>query len=274
MSVKPVKPVKLVKPVQPIPPPTPTAASSVRAQLRESVTIAAAALALRRFVRSRWLPIDLALLLALFLVCFRFPFGATYFFDITTFGIGGITVVTAYALVRILVPPITYLRMGLRSSLRGVLTGLTLATAVISTFLILLLLFLALITQRFAGTTAGLLVAGAIGLIANCILLGTLTIVLSTPATNTLLRLAFLVWLVLAFASYNADGFLAVLLFPARLLLLPFAVCYNFGVTGVIGWGGLLALLAEAAYVFGLVWFADVMLRRRLRRHPRIAQEL
>jgi hypothetical protein len=249
---------------------TVTAASILPAKLasalglKRQVVVGTAELALHRYTRSRWLPACIALVLVLFLVCFRYPFGAPYFYDIATFGMVAITIVTTYALVHWILSPMAYLRTGLRTSLRSMFAGLALASATISTSLILLLLFLALITRRFAETMPGPLIAGTIGLLANCILVGTLTVTLSTPATAKTMRFAFLVWLVVALSSYDADGLLMVLLWPARLLLLPFAACYNFGVTGTIDFRGLLALLAEAAAVAGLVWFSEANLRSRL----------
>jgi len=75
-----------------------------------------------------------------------------------------------------------------------------------------------------------------------------------------------LLWLVLAFASYQASGLLAILLFPAKLLLLPVAASYDFGVTGSIGWGGLLAIVVQAAYIVGLIWFATASVENRRHR--------
>jgi hypothetical protein len=218
-------------------------------------------LALRRFSRSRWLLLTLFLALVLFLVCFRYPFGASYFYDIATFGLGAITATAAYVLVRWVTPPMWYIRYGLRTSLASVFAGLVLAMTAISASLILAVLFLALITGRFVDTEPGPLVAGAIGLLANCILVGTLTMTLSTPATTAAIRRIFLVWLILAFASYQTSDILAVLLFPARLPLLPVAACYDFGNSGSIGWGGLLALLVQISFVVGLVWFHEASLR-------------
>jgi hypothetical protein len=229
--------------------------------LQSRIMLETAELALRRFIRSRWLLLTLFLALVLFLVCFRYPFGASYFYDIATFGLGAITATTAYVLVRWVVPPIHYIRYGRRTSTESVFAGLVLAMAAISASLILLVLLLALITGRFVDTGPGPLVAGAIGLLANCILVGTLTMTLSSPATTAAMRRIFLVWLVLAFASYQADGIFAVLLFPARLPLLPVAACYDFGNSGSIGWGGLLALLFQAGLVAGLVWFHEASLR-------------
>ena len=244
------------------------APASVPAQLalalgiKPQVTTSIVELALYRYPRSKWLPLDVALLLVLFLICFRYPFGTVYFYDISTFGLGAIVVLTTYGLVHSLLHPITYLRIGLRSSLRSMLVGLTLASAAIATLLLLSLLFLALITGRFAETTPGPLIAGGVGLLANSILLGAVTIALSTPASTIITRLSFLVWLVLALASYNASGLLGILLFPFRLPLLPFAACYDFGVTGVIGWGGLLALVGQLIGIGGIIWYCEARLSR------------
>lgn len=222
--------------------------------------------ALHRYSRSKWLPLDVALLLVLFLICFRYPFGAAYFFGIATFGLGAIVVVTTYGLVLSVLRPMTYLRIGLRDSLRSMFIGMVLASAAISALLLLSLLFLALITARFAGTTPGPVIAGGIGLLANCVLVGAATIALSTSVTTNITRLFSLVWLVLALASYNADGLLGVLLFPFRLPLVPFAACYNLGVTGVIDWSGLLALLGQLICIGGIIRLCEVGIRRRLSR--------
>jgi hypothetical protein len=220
--------------------------------------------ALYRYSRSKWLPIDVALLLVLFLICFRDPFGSAYFFDISTFGLGAIVAMTTYRLVHSLLRPMTYLRIGLRDSLRSMFIGLVLASAAISALLLLSLIFLALITARFAGTTPGSVVAGGLGLLANCVLVGAATIALSTSVTTNITRLFSLVWLVLALASYSASGLLGILLFPFRLPLLPFAACYNLGVTGVIGWSGLLALLGQLICIGGIIWLCEASIRRRL----------
>src|SRR5215469_10850735 len=76
--------------------------------LQSAVMLETAGLALRRFMRSWWLLLVVWLTLMLFLVCFRYPFGATYFYDITTFGLGAITAVAAFVLVHLVVPPMRY----------------------------------------------------------------------------------------------------------------------------------------------------------------------
>jgi hypothetical protein len=234
--------------------------------IKPEVSIGILERALYRYSRSKWLPLDVALLLVLFVICFRYPFGAAYFFDISTFGLGAIVAVTTYGLVHSVLRPMTYLRIGLRDSLRSMFIGLVLASAAISALLLLSLLFLALITARFAGTTSGPVIAGGIGLLANCVLVGAATIALSTSVTTNITRLVSLVWLVLALASYSADGLLGVLLFPFRLPLLPFASCYNLGVTGVIGWSGLLALLGQLICIGGIIRLCEAGIRRRLSR--------
>ncbi|MGO8949545.1 MAG: hypothetical protein ACLQUY_18220 [Ktedonobacterales bacterium] len=238
---------------------------SLRLGLKPPIVVEIMELSLYRFVHSKWLPIGIALGLLLFLVCFRFPFSASYFYEVSTFGLGAIVLVMAYALAQRILHPMSYLRTGLRTSLSSAFAGLALALGAISAFLMLSLLFLALLTQRFAEAALGPLVAGSIGLLANCILVGTLAIALCTPATNTIIRLAFLLWLVLALASYQATGLLGLLLVTARVPLLPFVACYSFGVTGIIGLAGVLALAAQVACVFGIIWFCQASVRIRLR---------
>ena len=100
--------------------------------LQSTVMLETAELALRRFSRSRWLLLTLFLTVVLILVCFRYPFGASYFYDITTFGLGAITATAAYVMVRSVVPPMWYIRYGRRTSLESVFAGLVLAMAAIS----------------------------------------------------------------------------------------------------------------------------------------------
>lgn len=220
---------------------------------------------LTRLARSWWLAVDMALLLLLFLVCFRYPFGASYFFEISTFGLGAVVVLLSYALVQRILRPTYYLRVGLRSSVRSVFAGLVVTQTILSVSSILVLLLLALITGRFAQGSPGAVTAGAISLSANATLVGALTIALCTPATNRLMREAFLLWLVLALASYSASGFLGAVLVIARLPLLPFAACYSIGATGTIDMAGLVALIAQLVLVSGIVWFCDISVSRRSR---------
>jgi hypothetical protein len=234
-------------------------------QISPAVTMSILELGLYRYSRSKWLPLDVMLLLAVFLICFRYPFGSAYFYDVSTFGLGAIVAVTTYKLVHSILRPVTYLRIGFRAGTRSMFLGLVLASAAISTLLLLSLLFLALVTSRFAGTGPGPLIAGAIGLLANCVLVGAATIALSTSVSTTIIRLSSLVWLVLGLASYSADGLLGILLFPFRLPLLPFAACYNLGVTGVIGWGGLLGLLSQLICIGGIIWLCEASISRRRR---------
>jgi hypothetical protein len=251
---------------RPTEPTSPPAQLALALGIKPEVTMSVMERGLYRYSRSKWLPVDIALLVVLFLVCFRDPFGAAYFFDISTFGLGAVVAVTTYALVHSLLHPVTYLHIGLRSSLRSMFIGLVLASAAISALLLLSLLILALITARFAGTAPGSLIAGGIGLLANFVLIGAATIAISTSVTTNIIRLFSLVWLVLALASYSADGLLGIVLFPFRIPLLPFATCYNLGVTGVIGWSGLLALLGQLICIIGIIWLCESGIRRRLSR--------
>src|SRR5260370_42015342 len=104
---------------------------------------------------------------------------------------------------------------------------------------------------------------GALGLLVNCIILSTLTVVLSVPVATRRGQIVFLAWLVAVLYSNSnlgpAAGFLAV----SRIPLAPLAACYNLGATGTMRWNGLLMLALAAGCVVGLAQWAALWLARR-----------
>lgn len=213
------------------------------------------------FFESGWL-ISVALVgLALGFLVFWRPGGATYIFTTASFAYGALAFATAALLARSLRP-----QAGQRTVLADLghvatLRGLALTMGLLESATIALLLAALLIFGRVQEGNAGAFLAGAVGLLANCVALGVSAGVLLAVMSQRL-WIAALAWLVAGLWSYSAHPPLRDILFVARLPLIPFGTLYNAGASGAFGWRGALALLCEAALVAMLLWVAPVLDRR------------
>src|SRR5262249_26905052 len=107
--------------------------------------------------------------------------------------------------------------------------------------------------HRFTAASWGDLVAGMLGLLLSCTLLGVLPLILSSPPAPPDLRLVALIVLVLGLASYNVTGALANLLLIARLPLLPLVACYTLSQGNANVWMWLGAPVAALGSLASLV---------------------
>ena len=208
---------------------------------------------LAAFLESGWL-YSLALIgVAMGFLLFWRPGGATYIFTTAAFAYGLLAFATAALLTRALrsddarqrhiydFGPIAYLR------------GLALAMGIVQSGAIVLLLAALLGFHRMQETSAGMLIAGATGLLVNCVAFGIVVALLLSTMTQTRGIIA-LAWLVAALWSFSAHGLLRYALAVARLPLIPFGTLYNAGASGDFGWRGALATLCEAVIVAFLLW--------------------
>jgi len=104
---------------------------------------------------------------------------------------------------------------------------------------------------------------GKTGLLVNCIIISTLTVVLSVPMATRRVQIVFLAWLVAMLYSNSNLGPAAGLLAVSRIPLAPLAACYNLGATGTMSRYGLLMLALAVGYVVGLALLAEFWLARR-----------
>lgn len=229
--------------------------------------------ALRRFVRSVWLIVELIGVGLIFLVCFRSPVTVRGFFEPAGLGLALLSAVGTTGIVVSVVPPRLYARLAPRKDYRSMVGGLMLASGIIQGCAAVTLTMLVLLFQRIPALgpdgvpgAGAALAAGMVGLLANTVLVAALTVALAPPLGTQAARLVFLAWLCLALYSYIATDFLGSVLTVVRLPLLPFAAGYSFGQSGVIGAAGVLALGVEAAYIGALIALAPrwVPLRKRL----------
>jgi hypothetical protein len=93
-------------------------------------------------------------------------------------------------------------------------------------------------------------------LIVNCIVLSTLTVVLSVPIATRRIQIVFLAWLAAVLYSNSNFGPVASALAVTRIPLAPLAACFGFGTTGIVGWYGVLMVIVAVGYVVGLTLLA------------------
>lgn len=241
-----------------------TARTAARARdLWQWPAVAAARALLWDYLSSGWVVGEAVVLVAFFLLAFRDAGDTAHFFNAASLGLGtlailGTAVAVAHTLDVTLYGPLAE-RYGRSAAIRG----LALALVAVRLGSYLYLLALALLSGKIVDASFGALLAGSLGLLANVILLSLVTVALCLPFSTSRERIGFLFWLVAALFSYTDNGFLAQLCVVARLPLLPLAACFDSGITGELGWGGLLALLIVAGYALGIVRLIDWRLETR-----------
>lgn len=265
------------------------AATSIKTHERETrasgilrgPTFVVARRALASHLRSGWLWGEVMLVLALFVALFNFPGegDAHYLFSVGALTLGGEAVGATAIFMQRAFRTGAYLSLARLTGRAAYIRGQILAAGALRLPLYLLLLTLYVLAHGlpYPGYTiplhgaavvpigVRLLVTlfGSMGLLANCLVLVALTAALSSPMSTRVELIGFLAWLVLALSSYASAGPFAPLLTVARLPLLPVVACLNLGIGGSLSWQEVAALLAQAGYVAGLVYFAQWQLVRR-----------
>lgn len=112
-----------------------------------------------------------------------------------------------------------------------------------------------------AGATPANITIGAIGLLANCIVISTLVVAFSAPIATRLARIVLLAWVAAVLYSGTSPSPIATILSITRIPLMPLAACYNLGASGTIGWSG--ALVIDIAYIIGLTLLAEYWMAKR-----------
>lgn len=242
-----------------------------------AITIARFTLA--SYIRSGWILGDIIFVWLLY-AAFFFEFGGNvgYFFGTAGQGLGALAILGTVVMGQRAMNARVYLPLARITSRSSYIRGLVLATGVLRVPAFLLLLLLASSYHHFspppctgpggvggciAGATPGNITLGALGLVANCIVISTLVVTFSAPIATRLARILLLAWVAAVLYSNTALGPVAAVLSITRIPLMPLAACYNLGANGSIGWPGLLALLIAAAYVVGLTLLAEYWMSRR-----------
>jgi hypothetical protein len=212
--------------------------------------------------RAGWLASEVLLAVALAVLMFWSVDDATYFFATAAIGLGLLGIVFAAVLAHEALHPQVRSLLVATHGRAAFIRGLVLAAGTMRALVCLLVVGLALAFGRISGTTATSLLADTTGLIALCVLAAALTVTVSSPLATRVERLGLLAVLDAALYSVANDGWLATVLWAARLPLLPILVCYEASVAGTPSWGWLGALLLVGAYLAGLAWLAERLLVR------------
>lgn len=211
------------------------------------------------FLQSGWLISTALVSLALSFLLFWRPGGATYIFTTASFAFGALAFGAAAMLVHSLRPSAAGRSLLAEVGRIAYLRGLALTMAALEVATVALLLAALLLFGRIQDADTGMLLVGAVGLLANCVALGVIAGALFGVMSQRLCIVA-LAWLVAGLWSYSAHPpLLRDILFVARLPLIPFGTLYNAGASGEFGWRGALAMLCEAALVGALLWMAPVL---------------
>jgi hypothetical protein len=218
---------------------------------------------LRSYLLSGWLWGEFVFVLAFFPVFWTYPGTEDYFFSTGGVGLGVLGLVGTAIMVHRATSARAYLPLARLPSRAAYARGLALATGVLRLPWYLLLLGLALAFQRIIEPRAADILLGSLGAVANCLVISTLTVVLSPPIATRLMRIGFLAWLVVALAPAPGVDWLATLFSLARLPLLPLAANIGLGTMPNLGVLGLWPLVVAALYIVGLALAADFLLKRR-----------
>ncbi|MEO6893157.1 MAG: hypothetical protein ABI456_25280 [Ktedonobacteraceae bacterium] len=229
---------------------------------------------LRSYIRSGWIIGDIVCVWLLYAALFlEFGGNVAYFYGTAGQGLGAIAILGTIVMGQRALNARVYLPLARLTSRGSYTRGLMLATGVLRIPLFLLLLLLAMLyhghTARLCtpvcidGATLGNMLPGALGLLANCIVVSTLVIAFSAPIARRPARIALLAWIAAMLYSSTSPDPVAAVLGVTRLPLIPLATSYALGTTAVLSWPALLALLAEVAYIIGLALLARYWMARR-----------
>lgn len=233
-------------------------------------TLTVARFTLRSYIRSGWILGDIVLVWLLYAAFFlEFGGNVKYFYDTAGQGLYAIAILSSIVMTQRAMQARVYLPLARLSSRSSYVQGIILATGFlrIPTFLLMLLLAAGYHAHipvfGIQGATVSNMLPGSLGLLLNCIVLSTLTVVLSIPIATRRIQIVFLAWLVVVLYSNTNPTLIAQYLAVTRLPLAPFAACHNFGALGTIDGYGLIMVIVEVGYIVGLTLVANFWLSKR-----------
>lgn len=233
-------------------------------------TLTVARFTLQSYIRSGWILGDIVIVWLLYAAFFlEFGGNVKYFYDTAGQGLYALAILSTIVMTQRAMQARIYLPLARLSSRSAYVQGVILATGIlrIPTFLLMLVLAAGYHTHipilGIQGATVSNMLPGVLGLLLNCIVLSTLTVVLSIPIATRRIQIVFLAWLVVVLYSNTNPTLIAQYLAVTRLPLAPFAACHSFGATGIIDGYGLVMVILEVGYIVGLTLLADFWLKKR-----------
>ncbi|HEU5230871.1 MAG TPA: hypothetical protein VFU49_23820, partial [Ktedonobacteraceae bacterium] len=199
-------------------------------KLWHTPTLTVARFTLRSYIRSGWILGDIVLVWLLYAAFFlEFGGNVKYFYDTAGQGLYAIAILSTIVMTQRAMQARVYPPLARLSSRSSYVQGLILATGFlrIPTFLLMLLLAAGYHAHipifGIQGATVSNMLSGSLGLLLNCIVLSTLTVVLSIPIATRRIQIVFLAWLVAVLYSNTNPTLVAQYLAVTRLPLAPFA---------------------------------------------------
>jgi hypothetical protein len=234
-------------------------------------TLTVARFVLWSYLRSGWVLADIVYLWFLYALLFSGSGGdAAYFYGAVSPWLYALAILdTAIIVQRSLKTARVYLPLSRLSSRSIYIRGVIAATAIWRIPIFIVMLGLSAGYHKYApsigiyGATLGNMLPGAIGLLLNCMLLSTLTVLLLAPVGTRRIQIVFLAWLMIVLYASTHFDIVSQYLVVLRIPLNPFFLCYSVGLNGTIDLYGIGMMILTAAYIFGLILLAQFWLSRR-----------
>lgn len=237
-------------------------------------TLIVARFTLGSYVRSGWILGNIVFVWLLYAI-FYLQFGGdtVYFFGTANPGLGLLAVLGTIVMTQRAVTARMYLPLARLTSRGAYIRGLIIASSALVFPAFLLLMAMAMSYHRFspppcnptciAGATFANIILGGFGLLINCIIVSTLTVLLSRPIATRRIQIVFLAWLLCVLYSSSNIGFVAQYLAWTRIPLMPLIACFNLSATGIANWYDAVMILVALGYIVGLTLLAQFWFSRR-----------
>ena len=239
-----------------------------------SPTLVVARFTLRSYVRSGWILGDVVFVWLAYAVFFlEFGGNVSYFFGTAGEALSVLSILSTVVMTQRAMSARVYLPLTRLTSRSAYVRGVILASSVLRIPVFLLLMIMAMSFHQFSpppcnptcitDATFSSMTLGAIGLLVNCSILSTLTVLLSIPIATRRIQIIFLAWFALVLYTNTSNTIAATYFSWARIPLAPLAACYNLGTTGFVDWYTLVLFLVAMGYIFVLTILAEFLLRKR-----------
>ncbi len=235
-------------------------------------TVTIARMSLSNYLRSGWVALDLAAVLAaaaLPPVVGGHPAdgGLPPFYGVALLFFLPDALVGSLLLARRTFGPSTYMFLARLPSRTPYAIGITVAAVALRAALFLLLLGLAVLLHKIVDPTTTQLVIGGLGILLPACVIASLAVLLSPPISNRLTAIVFLLWLILIFQPARTLAHLPqavktvvdLLSVPVR----PITDSILASTHGVTSHTSLMPLLLQVAYVLAIGLIAGLLLERR-----------
>lgn len=246
------------------------ASSSLWTKLWRSQTITIARFTLRSYIRSWWILGNIVFIWLLYAIFFlETGSDVKYFYGVATPGLYILSILSTIVLTQRAMQARIYLPLARLKSRAAYIRGLILATGCLCVLHFLLTLLLAMSYHRYApslgiqGATISNMLPGALGTILNCMILSTLTVLLSAPIATRRIQIVFLVWLAGVLYSNTNTDIVAHYLSVIRVVLAPIVTCSSLGgVESIDGYSFAMIALA-IGYIIALSWLVEYWFSKR-----------